>query len=136
MNEKIYKNFYRLTNLVKASGVELFIEDYYEEGYSDYPLVKDKFMRATSSNPKLILSICTQTSMVVREISGKVAIDSRMFSDFWSNCPVILDIPENKHQVDFIINQIEFLRISDEDEIRDYRKHPIYSYPPEIYGLK
>jgi hypothetical protein len=56
-------------------------------------------------------------------INGKIAIDHKTCFDKWRKCPLILPLPENEKQIDWLMDRLKFwgseegCRISDEYEM-------------------
>lgn len=67
-------------------------------------------------------------------INGKISIDHKDCFDKWSKCPLVLEIPSNKGQMNYLLKQLEFwgsdegYKISNQYEFEQW----VNSYPDEI----
>ena len=51
---------------------------------------------------------CTPSEETHETLSGQIAVDNEGCFDKWRKCPIILPIPENEKQLDFLIEQMKY----------------------------
>lgn len=123
---------------MELKGFNRLVEAIRKFGYGVDVHRRDAYKKASVENRGAFTCFSTSSDEVVEELNGKVVIDNYKYSDTWSNCALILPIPRNDYQINFILEQIKFWESGKGARIRKNRilNKYIYRYPPHIYGLR
>jgi hypothetical protein len=67
-------------------------------------------------------------------LNGKIAADHEDCFDKWRKCPLILSLPKNDAQMNYLLNQLEFWSSEEGYNLSNEYEHEkwVYEYPEEF----
>lgn len=121
--------FNQLVNSLEGAGYIVKVSpvpDDFNLGYKSYRY-------ATVKGFNIVAGFCDKNEETYPDINGKIAADHERCFDKWSKCPLVLPLPQNGAQLDFLLQQLRYwgsdggLQKSDNYETDSW----VYSYPQE-----
>jgi len=95
--------------------------EFLKHGYSNRLEYTDKYIFSICDNLRdIFFGFCTSNLVTYSSLDGKISVCS--VKKQWNSGVIILPIPTNKHQMNFILKQIPILRrnIYEYKSIKDY----------------
>ena len=79
-----------------------------KEGYAIELAEKNEWYFWEVAGNNIVGGFATTHDDLYQAISGQISLDHKDCFDKWSKCPIILPIPTNEKQLDFLIEQMKY----------------------------